>query len=170
MLGWFSIMVNSVKFFHDYIKILKKWRKNLWDASNKNMIVMYLPLMEGICEIKKQLLPNKNAVPHDIYLQFENEFSMTMYLLYKCILRIINRQYPLNQEQEEALKSIQNKLSGILSEINISSIQSSLDNEYLVTLKDSLGLNNEIIQAAMKKGIAINNVLNEEPKNNNLKI
>lgn len=151
-----------VSYFNDNIKILQTWRKNLWDVSSKNMIVMYLPLIQGICDTKQQLMRFKDYVPMSVYLNFDREFSMTMYLLYKCILRIRNKNYSLNPEQTEAMEVIKSKLSGILLEIDVSEVKTALNNEYLKTLKESLGLSDSIIQAAIQKGISVNNVLNEE--------
>ena len=152
------------------IEILKSCREILWSSGYKRSTVIILPYLSGIYDIKSKLDENKEYISSQIYKNFVQEYNMTIYLFYKCMIKLKNKY------ESTILEPDMNKINDLISNFGgyietITDLDTTVsllrkeDTSLQKTLSES-GLPEDKITEIIAAGYALPNVLDEEPKNN----
>lgn len=160
-------MTTSYEQFFEYNKnILIEWRELLWESGHKRSTVLLLPYIKGIYPIKSNLDVVKEFVDPNVYENTIKEYNMTIYLLYKCLIKIKNRYSSTIAENDmiEIDNIMKDLLEYIRNGMDMDTTVSLLRQEDKSTQKvlKEMGLPLEKIQEIIAAGHCLPSVLDEE--------
>lgn len=152
--------------FYQYIKLLQGWRKILWDSAAKHTTAFLLPFYDDIHTIKEHSIYFKKYVSNEIYVKFEKEFHMTMFLLHQCLIDSTNRNLlPADEDKQLQIKNLILEIQSLQESVDMEDIILELKKEDPSTRKilESLELSQEKIEEIITGGYMVKSVLDVEP-------
>ena len=161
-------MPNSeISFYEKNTEMLKQWREILWDSGAKRSAVFMLPYLKGIYGMKSNLDEIREYVSPEIYESFIKEYNMTIYLLYKCLIKLRNKySFSINESDNLEIDSIISQVSNYIeNSMDVNSTLLALREEDQSTQKvlKEIGLPEDKIEEIILAGHRLDSVLDTEP-------
>lgn len=168
-----AVLAFENRMYHNYIEILAIWKENLWKSYFNGTTVELIPYIHAFDDLDEELNGLRKYLPEDLYMNFMNEYYMTMYLLRSSLKNAADNGYLIHtQERKDEVMGIIAKTDAKLKNCdNLDLLVDVLRSEDVATREElrSMGIPeekiNEIIASGHKTLPELEPFENERTKN-----